>query len=413
MSKVAVKNNPVAAGPDFPADRLSEPVRALAHDLRTPLGSLQSCLNLVLSGEAGSLTPDQKRFLGLARRNIDRLDRMVEGMLTANRSQTRHVPVKRQSVDLGTILTETVHLHQVTAVSRGLEVDDTGLPAHFSARVDPDLVVRILENLLGNALKFTRPGGRIRVRLECPEGYPPDLAGRLARHCGLPVANFTLVVQDNGPGLGPEIQSRVFKPFNRGSSPDGEIRTGTGLGLFITRQLVESHGGRIELKSRPGRGTTVRVILPRDPASEHFQITVEQLAGALAEKGDGGVQPLIGLLNLRAGPDKPSTVRWDVEGFFGREPSGFAKAWEPAPGLWTTAVLDPVNWSRRWTLFASRLGGGLDGTRWEYLAPESKEDQALMGPFGKQLETMVNSGPQGSNTWCGSIPRTSSVATED
>jgi len=358
MTAVASKNDQKISGAEPRSAIFPEAVRALAHDLRTPLSSLQSCLNLVLNGEAGSLTTDQKRFLGMARRNIDRLDRMVEGMLTSDRLPSESIPIKRRQVDLGSILTETVRLHKMTAVSRGLEIDDSGLPESFPARVDPDLVVRMLDNVLGNALKFTGPGGLVRVWLESRAGCPANLAGRLARHCGLPVANFTLIVEDNGPGLGHDVQGRIFEPFNRGRSPAGDTPSGTGLGLFITRQLAESHGGRVRMISLPGQGTTVWIKLPRDPASEHFQFTVERLVEALAMGSKNGVQPLVGVLDLRACAGRASSVRWDVEGFFGREPSGFAKAWESAPGLWTAPVLDPVNWSRRWTLYAARLGGG-------------------------------------------------------
>ena len=99
MPAVARKNDQKISGGRPLSVSYPEKVRALAHDLRTPLSSLQSCLNLVLNGEAGSLTTDQKRFLGMARRNIDRLDRMVEGMLTSDRLPSESIPVKRCQVD--------------------------------------------------------------------------------------------------------------------------------------------------------------------------------------------------------------------------------------------------------------------------------------------------------------------------
>lgn len=413
MPAVTTQNDQKISRSEPRSNHLPDVVRALAHDLRTPLSSMQSCLNLVLNGEAGPLTTDQKRFLGMARGNIDRLDRMVEGMLTSDRSPSESVRVRRRQVDLGSILTEALRLHKVTAMNGGLEIDDAGMPESFPARVDPDLVVRLLDNVLGNALKFTGPGGLVRVGLEAKAGRPGDLAGRLARHCDLPVASFTLVVQDNGPGLDQEVQGRIFEPINRGRLRPWNAPTGTGLGLSITRRLAASHGGRVRMVSLPGRGTTVRIKLPRDPASEHFQFTVERLAAALARDPKNGVGPLIGLLDLRACAGRASSFRCDVEGFFGREPSGFAQAWEAAPGLWTAAVLDPVSWSRRWILYASRMGGGLETARWEYLAPGSGEDLTAIGPSGKQPETMVNYGPDRTNKCCGSISRPSSDATED
>jgi len=383
-----------------PAAVPTEAVRSLAHDLRSPLSSLLSCLNLVLSGEAGDLTPDQRRFLGMARRNIDRLDRMVQDMLDVSRLPRGSFPDRRQEVDLGPILKETVRLHKVTAARRNLEIDDSGLPESFPARVDPDLVVRMLDNVLGNAVKYTEPaGGLVRVWLEPGAVYPRSLMGRLARHCSLPLANFNLVVQDNGPGLSPAVKRRIFEPFNRGRSVLGTQTAGTGLGLSITRRLAESLGGQVRLISLPGRGTTVWLKLPRDPASEHFQNTVNQLAEALAQGAKHGVKPLVGVLDLRQGTGRTSSTSLNLEGYFDMEPSDFATAWEPAPGLWMTAVLDPVNWSRRWTLFAARTGGGLEATRWEYLAGEPGEDLTVTGPAGVQPETMVNPVLDGPLKW--------------
>lgn len=400
MPAVARNIDQKIPGSVTPAAAPTEAVRSLAHDLRSPLSSLLSCLNLVLSGEAGDLTPDQRRFLGMARRNIDRLDRMVQDMLNASRLPMESIPSRRPEVDLGPILKEAVRLHKVTATSRDLEIDDSGLPESFPARVDPDLVVRMLDNVLGNAVKYTEPaGGLVRVWLEPGAGYPRSLVGRLARHCGLPLANFNLIVQDNGPGLSPAVQRRIFEPFNRGRATLGTQPAGTGLGLSITRRLAESLGGQVRLISLPGRGTTVWLKLPRDPATEHFQSTVERLAEALAHGSEHGVKPLVGVLDLQRVAGRTSSTRLNLEGFFDREPSDFATAWEPAPGIWMTAVLDPVNWSRRWTLFAARRGGGLEATRWEYLAGEPDEDMAVTGPARIQQETMVNPAPDGPIKW--------------
>lgn len=382
--------------PDFRPDSagLPEIFRSLAHDLRTPLASLQSCLNLVLSGETGDLTPDQQRFLGLARRNIDRLDRMVEGLLTAGPSPSGMIPTKKTPVDLGPILIEAVGLHRLTATDRGIEIDDSGLPRNFPARVDSDLVVRMLDNVLGNALKFTPPGGMVRVWLDQRTGFARSLAGRLARHWDLTVDTFNLIVEDNGPGLSPQVKDRLFEPYNRGPSIAGQESAGTGLGLSVTRRLAESHGGQVRLISLPGQGTTVWLKLPRDPAAEHFLRACTRLAEALTEGAQNGVRPLVCLLDLRqACPTGPTLI----DGFFGQEASGFAKAWEPAPGLWAAAVLDPVNWSRRWTLYAARRGGGLETTRWVYLASQRSEDSTAPGNDPEQRETMVNSAQIGPN----------------
>lgn len=367
---------------------LPETARSLAHDLRSPLASLQSCLSLVLNGEAGELTSDQKRFLGLARRNIDRLDRMVEDMLASSRDRSGDVPVRRRETDLGPTLAEAVRLHRIKAAEKRITIDDTGLPVGFPALVDPDLVVRLLDNVLGNAVKHGRMGGMVRVWLESGVGTPRSLAVRLARQSGVSLATFNLIVEDNGPGLAPEIQSRLFEPYNPGSGS-----AGTGLGLSVIRRLAAAHGGQVRLASLPGRGTTVWLKLPRDPDSEHFLRTVARLEDDLAHETPSGVLPLAGVLDLRPNPGILGAARRDLGEFFRRRPSGGAPGREPAPGLWVAAVMDPVNWNRRWALFAARKGGGLEATRWDFLPHRTgREELDPTGTKGKQRETMVNPG---------------------
>ncbi len=369
---------------------LPESVRSLTHDLRTPLTSVKSSLNLILTGEAGEVTPDQRHFLGLAMRNIDRLDRMIQGMLTAARSRDEARTVICREVDLGPVLKDATELHRVTAAGRGLEIDESGLPESFLAQVDPDLVIRMLDNVLGNALKYTGSGGLVRVWLETGCARPRSLAGRLARHCGLSLATFNLIVEDNGPGLSASVQSRIFEPFNSGAANASAGIRGSGLGLSITRRLAESHGGTVRLISLPGRGTTVWIKLPRDVASGHFQRSVDQLEADWACRTENDVQPLLGVLDLRQGTDGGPLGGSLAEDFFTCERAGGHRGWETAPGIWITTVMDPVNWSRRWTLYAARKGRGLEASRWEYLTFDNPEERTVTRRFGEQRETMVN-----------------------
>lgn len=367
-----------------------EPVRALAHDLRTPLTSLQSCLNLVVNGQAGPVTDDQLHFLGLARRNIDRLDRMVEGMLAAAVQPAGTSAPRRREIDLGPLLSETIAMHALTAAERGLDVDAEGIPESFLACVDPDVVVRILENVLGNALKFTPRGGLVRVWLEAGAGTPRSLAARLARRFSLPLGTFNLIVEDNGPGLSPAVQRRIFEPFNPGPRDLGVPQPGSGLGLSITRRLAESQGGEVRLASLPGRGTTVWLKLPRDPASDRFQRDVAQLQDTLCAGADLGPVPLVGILDIRPAAVSAAGGREGLLEFFGRGGNGGQPGWELYPGFWAAAVVDPVNWNRRWTLHSSRQGTCLEATRWQFIEAGNGEPWAATDPLRKPHETMVN-----------------------
>lgn len=372
---------------------LPESVRSLTHDLRTPLTALQSCLQLLLRGDAGPLTADQKRFLNLADRNIDRLDRMVIGMLEDPRDTSPGITPGRPEVDLGSLLADAVGLHRMTATERGLELDGSGIPASFPAEVDPDLVTRILDNVLGNSLKFTPAGGLVRVWLEAGAGTPRSLAARIASHFSLPLATFNLIVEDSGPGLSPAVQSRIFEPFNPGTGIPGPRGPGSGLGLSITRQLAESHGGQVRLASLPGRGTTVWLKLPRDPRSENLQNAVDQLQETLYEGPISGIRPLVGVIDLRGiagGPDKTDT---SMDEFWETSTKAGLRGWKLVPGLWAAAVRDPVNLNRRWALHAAQHGGGLESTRWEFLALTEGKPLAVGGTHKESPETIVNPVP--------------------
>ena len=375
---------------------LPECVRSLTHDLRTPLTALKSCLNLLLRGEAGDLTVDQQRFLSMAGRNIDRLDRMVEDILVSSRIRCPETALKRREVDLGPLLAENVRLHGVIAAERGVEVESSGIPNSFPAIVDPDRVVRILDNILGNALKFTPREGLVRIWLEEGAGSPRSLASRLARHFQLPLATFNLIVEVSGPGLCSAVQSRIFEPFIRGPEGGGPKRSGTGLGLSFTRGVAETHGGQVRLASLPGRGATVWLKLPRDPASDILLRSVDQLQEALFAGPRSAVQPLVGVIDLRQGETASGSVDPELETFLSQGAGGTPQGWELTAGLWVAAVMDPVNWNRRWTLHTARLGGGLEATRWEFLASDTRKTAqrpALAGNQEERRETMVNPAP--------------------
>jgi hypothetical protein len=254
--------------------------------------------------------------------------------------------------------------------------------------VDPQLLLRILDNVLGNALKFTPSGGLVRIWLEPGTGTPRSLASRLARRFSLPLATFNLIVEDSGPGLSSAVQSRIFEPFNPGSPH--LAASGTGLGLSITSRLAALHGGRVRLASLPGRGTTVWLKLPRDRASDHLQRTVDRLQRALFDDCGPGPAPVAGVLDLRRAKGADALPGGSLDDFLGRSRGGEILGWESYPGLWVAAVTDPFNWNRRWALFAASRGGGLEATRWEFLEPGQRAAGTATGYYGNQRETMVN-----------------------
>jgi hypothetical protein len=225
-------------------DRLKDEFIALvSHELRTPLTSIHGYVELLLEGGAGELGPDQERFLGVVARNSQRLMQLVGDLLFMAQVEAGKLALELEKVDLNEVLTECLEAAKPAADDIGIELvgelEET--PAMLA---DRSRLGQVLDNLVSNALKFTRGGGRVSVRV--------------ARD-----GDDALVeVADTGVGIPAAEQERLFERFFRSSNATDQAIPGTGLGLTIAKAIVERHGGSIEIESVEGEGTTVRVRLP-------------------------------------------------------------------------------------------------------------------------------------------------------
>lgn len=218
-------------------------VAAVSHELRTPLTSILGYLQLVRDHE--DLAEVTDRHLQVVQRNAERLLRLVGDLLQTAQAEGRGVQISRADVDLADVVRQAVDAARPRADEAGVALS-SDVPAQLWARVDEQRVAQVVDNLLSNAVKYTPAGGEVRVRLVV-EG-----------------SRVELEVADTGIGIAPAERNRLFQRFYRTREAEARSIPGLGLGLNITRSIVESHGGRIELDSEPGRGTRVRVRLPRE-----------------------------------------------------------------------------------------------------------------------------------------------------
>jgi signal transduction histidine kinase len=207
-----------------------------AHELRTPLTAITSAVDVLQAG-AKEDPPERDRFLAHIERESARLGRLTRALLVLARAQTREEAPNLVSIELKPLLEEiAAGIHPVD----GVEVVVV-CPAGLRALAEPDLIEQALANLAANAAKNTAVG------TICLEGHR------------LGTGTVCIDVRDTGRGITPEEQERIFDRFYRAGRRDGE---GFGLGLPIVRQVVRTLGGRVDVESRPGEGTRVRVILP-------------------------------------------------------------------------------------------------------------------------------------------------------
>ena len=222
----------------------SEFVSIVSHELRTPMTSLKGYAELLLSDVVGPLTDTQRQFLTIIRNNVERLIELVNDLLDISRIETGRLELKPMPVQLSAYVNVVVETLRVRGDEKQhvieIAVPDT-LPL---VRADANRLTQILTNLMGNAIAYTPPGGRIRV-----SAHADDL--------------FAVIqVSDSGIGIAPADQQRIFERFYRVDHPMVRQAIGTGLGLPIVRSLVEMHGGRVWLHSEVGHGTTFFFTLP-------------------------------------------------------------------------------------------------------------------------------------------------------
>jgi signal transduction histidine kinase len=216
-------------------------ITVAAHELRTPLTALKLQLRTLQrplqQGSGGE--PLLARFQAVSRQ-VARLGRLVEGLLDVGRLNTGRLPLEREPVELGELVQDVVERFAEDLGRAGCEVS-LSLQPHVTGLWDRTRLEQALTHLLSNAVKF---GARQPIRIQVSQG------GRTAR----------LVVEDQGIGVSPEALERIFGRFER-AVPSQEYG-GLGLGLFLTRQIVEAHGGTIHATSRPGEGATFSLELP-------------------------------------------------------------------------------------------------------------------------------------------------------
>ncbi len=218
----------------------------MSHEIRTPMNGILGMLQLL---DGSSLDVEQRRWLQVARTSGDLLLSLVNDILDLSRIEAGKITFRDQAFSLRTLLEHMEELMRPLASRRGLDFRiRIGADVHDLLRGDPQRLHQILINLVNNAVKYTDEGYVVvAVAGEPPEGGETRLQFR---------------VEDSGRGISDEEQDRVFEAFAQLDGGGGYENSGTGLGLYITRRLVESMGGRIRLRSREGKGSVFSVHLP-------------------------------------------------------------------------------------------------------------------------------------------------------
>ena len=231
----------------------TEFVSLAAHQLRTPLSAIKWTLRMLLDGDLGEITKEQKDFVLKTYKSNERMINLINDLLDITRIEEGRYIYKPILVEIGPIVQFTVDSYKEEFDKKKLKMEFRK-PEKKSPRVmlDVEKIKLAIQNLLDNAMKYTPAGGKVTISLKYSQ------------------KEIELSVKDSGIGIPKDQQERVFAKFFRGANVLRMETEGTGLGLFITRNIIEAHGGRIWFESEEGRGTTFHFALPVKEEFEGF-----------------------------------------------------------------------------------------------------------------------------------------------
>lgn len=222
----------------------SDFISLVTHELRLPMTSIKGYTDLMNSGMAGPISDQQKQFLDVIRRNLDRMSRLISDLSDINRIESGRMQFDIQVFDLSPVV-DDVATNYREAIARRNQKIAVEMPEDMPlVRADPVRINQVVSNLVSNAHKYTPDGGAIIVRVS----YDDDFA--------------TVSVADTGIGISEEDQQKLFTQFFRAEDEKVRAQNGWGLGLSIVRKMVEAQGGEIGFSSRLGKGSTFTFTLP-------------------------------------------------------------------------------------------------------------------------------------------------------
>lgn len=217
----------------------------VSHELRTPLASIKTAIDIVMSGTPGELNEDQKNFLEKAKKNVDRLNRLINDILDLTKLESGKTILKIEFNDMNQLIQDVIGIQESVTKNKGLYLKtnlDSQIP---KIPFDIDKLNQVFSNLVGNAIKFTDKGGITISAVNHPDGNHVEVC-----------------VKDTGMGIAENDIPKLFQKFQQLGDPAKRQMGGTGLGLAICKEIITQHGGKIWVESKYGQGCAFYFILP-------------------------------------------------------------------------------------------------------------------------------------------------------
>lgn len=240
-------------------------ISKVSHDLKTPLASMRETVDILLEEVPGGLTERQRRLLRLNARTGERLSSMIAKLLDLSRLEAGALEPDLRTHAVGPLVRRVVDQTEATATERGLRIRVDVPERALLLECDGERILRVLDNLLENALKFSPDDGAVRVAVRFCRERPDDIPDDRWRDADRPESasgTVLFTVSDEGPGIPDEDKEHVFDQFFQAEAGRRVRGRGVGLGLTICREVVAAHGGAIWVDDRPGGGSIFHVLVP-------------------------------------------------------------------------------------------------------------------------------------------------------
>jgi signal transduction histidine kinase/HAMP domain-containing protein len=217
----------------------------VSHELRTPLTAIEGLADNMLDGVTGPLTSKQANYMSGIKESTERLERLINDLLDLSVIEAGKTELRPNNFSMSNLLQEITNTLKPMAEEKNIHLEIASTNGNSTAWADRDKVTQVLTNLIGNAVKFTPSGGKVTMT-----AIPADTAW------------LQVSITDTGPGIPPEEAGKIFDEFYQLTQPGREKSKGVGLGLAISKKLVEMHGGRIRVESSVGEGSTFSFTVP-------------------------------------------------------------------------------------------------------------------------------------------------------
>jgi signal transduction histidine kinase len=224
--------------------KMDELCTIISHEFKTPLVPVKAYLEMILDGKFGKLTKKQGDKLHIMQSNVEQLSELIADILESKKIEMGESKMQKKKVVLSTIITNSINVIQNKIKENKIKISYDNSPIAITC--DPDRISKVLINLIKNSLDPSTHSDRVEIRVHDRKN------------------EVNITVRDNGIGIPTDEQKYLFKKFHQMDMSSIREKDGIGLGLFLSKQIVESHGGNMQIESNVGKGTTLHVNLPKD-----------------------------------------------------------------------------------------------------------------------------------------------------